>query len=948
MDNIYSPLWDATLDTEARLDWLLEALSLDEKLQLLSTLCPDIPRLGIISTYLGGEAAHGVEAKHDRSVNWGAPRKTTTFPQPFGMSQTWDRELMQEIGAAVAAEARILYESEGRRGGLCRWAPLAEPVTDPRWGRTEECYGEDPMLAGTMSAAYIKGMRGCDEHYVMTAATVKYFYGGHTEQRPLDVSVSPRNQYEYFFEPYRRCVVDGGAEALMTANHSINGVPGLLNGELLSVVKDRWKKKIHIVGGENALEELCKRPDMEDSACVLARAIEAGVDCFADRPDFVASAARSAYERGLISMDQINTAIRNTFRTKIRLGMFNRDEDNGWCAVDKSLLAGEKHRQLALRAGREAIVLLKNEEEALPLYRDKARKIAVIGPLANEWFKDWNGGIPPSRVTPYEGIRDAFKDSQITYTDGRRRIKLKCDENRYVQVLADGSLTLSDSTNAEEFVVSDWDLGEVTFQSASKGTYLTVTDDLLVTASRSEAFGRNVRECFYILRELEGMYAINSWNGLPLCWGDDGRLRAGGSAEKRAVFEVETAWSGVARAQTLAQESECAIVVLGTNPMIGGKVGEDRSLYKLPRAQTALLQSIHKVNQNIILVIVSNYPHDLSNCIEYAKAVLFSPSGCQELGHAIADVISGACNPSGRLTMTWYRDVQQLWDRTSCDVITERMTYQYNDRREVAFPFGYGLSYTSFEYEIFAIEKSRENIKAAVCVKNTGSRDGAVTVMVYAAKEEPAVVSPLERLVGFERVFIKAGESREVSIDISQRELMIYDVITESMVLADGVYRFWLGHDAQTSVIDATGRETAASIYLQGDIRIRRDFAGITAAKLYDAAQNTRLSLKDGVSTVDVLDASQEAVIVYNMGDNTGILQYLHMNLWAEPSSVLTVTINDNDFAQYPIDTGGRLEEISISLSEEMTLWGYADDLISLKFTMRGRLGIAYFWFDNE
>lgn len=225
MENQNTPLWDASLDINERLDWLLEALNLDEKCRMFSTLTPEVARLGIRSTYLGEEAAHGVEAKHDRSVNWGAPKPTTTFPQPFGMSQTWDTKLMEKMGAAVGDEARILYYREGEHGGLCRWAPMAEPERDPRFGRTEEGFGEDPHLGGQMASAYIKGMRGDNPNYIKTAATLKYFTGYNSEDRPLRVSIDPRSFYEYYLEPYRRCIIEGGAEGVMTASNAINGTP---------------------------------------------------------------------------------------------------------------------------------------------------------------------------------------------------------------------------------------------------------------------------------------------------------------------------------------------------------------------------------------------------------------------------------------------------------------------------------------------------------------------------------------------------------------------------------------------------------------------------------------------------------------------------------------------------------------------------------------------------
>ncbi len=957
MENQNTPLWDASLDIKERLDWLMEALTLDEKCKMLSTLTPEVTRLGIRSTYLGEEAAHGVEAKHDRSVNWGAPKPTTTFPQPFGMSQTWDTKLMEKIGEAVGNEARILYYREGEHGGLCRWAPMAEPERDPRFGRTEEGYGEDPYLGGCMASSYIRGMRGNDPKYIRTASTLKYFTGYNSEERPLRVSIDPRSFYEYYLEPYRRCITEGGAEGVMTASSLINGVPALACDQLQELLRNEWRFSGHIVGNECSLAELCQDEQFSDIAKTAALAVKAGVDCFADEPEYVACAVRNAYDRGLLTMKDINQAVRRTFATRIRLGMFNKKEDDPFANPDESLLGGSVHAELSRQAGRESIVLLKNEDHILPLDPHKEEKIAVIGPLANEWLKDWNGGIPPYRVTPYDGIREAFPLGNVTYTDGKMRFCLRCGE-RYVCLTQEGRLALGSRSEAEEFVITDWGQSKINLQAASTGCYLTsVDEDGKLFANRKEAFGRHVKECFCVEMQSDGYFRLTTWRARDVYWDSEGMLRAatdeqvgiGWPGENRALFGIEQTWDGTARAVTLAAEADKVIVVLGTNPVINGQIGQDREQYALPKAQLELFAAVKNANPQAIVVIVSNYPHDLS-ALQDAKAILFSPSGCQELGHAIADVLSGMYNPSGRLNMTWYSSFESLPAKNECDIIRTRQTYQYY-RGKKQFPFGYGLSYTSFACDIFAVEQEKEQLKAVLCVRNTGDRDGAQIVQIYAAKEESTLTLPDKKLVDFAFVMLHAGEAKEVTIRIPFRELMIYDVITESMMLADGSYRIWVGENADTPVqiTESDGEEHPAEavICLEGDIRMRRDFANITGAWLYDECRNVRISRKEGVQVVSVNNKTQEAMMEYTMGDNDSLGSELHLKLYAVEGSKLKITINDKDSQVFALNTQGAMQEVCINLSEEMAMWGYVDEIITLKLSMKGIMGISYFWFEQ-
>ena len=962
MERQATPLWDATLDFEQRLDWLLSALSLEEKLNMLSTLSPEIARLGIRSTYLGEVAPHGVEAKHDRRENWGPPRATTTFPQPLGMSQSWDPGLMEKIGSVVSCEARILYEAEGRRGGICRWSPMAEPARDPRWGRTEESFGEDPLLAGVMSAAYTRGLRGSDPDYIRTAATLRQFYACSRETSFPEASVDPRSAAEYYTEPYRRCVTEGGAEAVMAADNVINGMPGLLNPELKTRVREEWKLSGHIVGAEGGLRSLCERTGA-DAAEVLAEALMAGVDCFADDPDYVSAAAHEAYDRGLLTATLLNRAIRNTFRTRLRLGMFNRDEDAPFAPEDPGRLACPEHGELARTAGQRSIVLLKNENGTLPLTAEEGDTIAVIGPLADEWFKDWNGGIPPCRITPCDGIREAYAGCSVTYTDGKERIRLFAG-GQYLR-LADDCITGTESrSEAEEFVVTEWGEDKISLQATTNGRYVTVCEDGLLRATREEAFGKPVRECFLRARAEEGI-TLSAWNGQPVAM-RDGRLGLAGGEGGGDIFRTELAWDGLERAAVLASEAKAVVLVLGTNPVIGCCAGLDRKTLSLPEAQKKLFDRVFEANRNLALVIVSNYPHSTEG-FEDAPAILFAPSGCQALGQSLADVLSGRVSPSGHLTMTWYRDETVLPDPDEYDILASDRTYQYlgasGRRPDVTYPFGYGLSYTSFSCEAFTLEKGDSELTAAMALKNTGERAGSVLVRLYSRRESGEGRADRLRLIAFRQVFLEAGQSTEVTLMIPWRELMEFDVVTESMVLPEGEYRIWLGDESakpvrlhQPVLGQPSGPEpvpgeeedepedlAAAVTYLEGDIRMRRDFANITAARLFDSSENIRLKTEKTWLCATVKDLSRPGVLIYDKGENSSLSTRMRMTLWGMPGSVVKVEINQKESFSFDADTSGQMTEQELALSRipEEDQDGFA----RIRIELSGEVGLLSFWF---
>lgn len=388
-----APFWDESLTTEERLDWLLGAMTLEEKLKCLATRVSDMESTGVKGFSVGGEAAHGVEARNDQN-ELGEAEPSTSFVQPIGMSATWDTELIQRAGEVVGKETRVIYHRHPDRG-LSRWAPTVDLERDPRWGRTEEGYGEDPLLTGAMAGAYVKGMQGEHPRYLRVAATLKHFYGNNTEEGRgfKSSSIDPRNRMELYLEPFRRVAEIGHAEAVMTAYNKINGIPGMLNPEVKEILKEKYGIR-HVVCDGGAMEQVVKAHQYFGiHAQTLAASLKAGVDAMSDRPELVEAAAREAFELKLISEEEIDTALRNMFRTKLRLGIYDEEGSNPYDRVTEADINSEENQQICRQVSREAIVLLKNETEILPLSED-IDSMAVIGPLADVWYQDWYGGTP--------------------------------------------------------------------------------------------------------------------------------------------------------------------------------------------------------------------------------------------------------------------------------------------------------------------------------------------------------------------------------------------------------------------------------------------------------------------------------------------------------------------------------------------------------------------------
>lgn len=833
-----TPLWDHTLSLEERLTYLTEQMTPEEKLKCLTTGCPDIPRLGIRSFYLGGEAAHGIEARHDQAFNAGEPEETTSFVQPIGMSATWDTELIREAGEAVGTEARILYERHPD-GGLCRWAPTVDMERDPRWGRTEEGYGEDPYLAGKMASAYIRGMRGDDPFFIRCGATLKHFYANNQETDRVSASsgVDPRCQHEYYLEPFRRCIEEGGAEAVMTAYNEINGIPCIVNPQVQTLLKDTYGLPGHVVcDGGDMLQTVTEHGYFTEHAQTVAAGLKAGIDCFTDDAAAVEAAAAQALKQGLITQEDIDRSIRHSFGTRIRLGLYDRDGHCPWKDTDKTLLNGTMHDRLSYRTAAEAAVLLKNNG-ILPLDARSVGSIALIGPMADVWYKDWYCGVPSCSKTLLDGVKEQYH-GPVHVASGYDKIRLRCGHG-YVGLDRENTLILTEESEALEFVKEDWGDGSTLLYAAEIRRYVKADEETgMLKAVSKEAFGWFIREAFDLrpCEQESGRTVLVTWDGCEVYKTADGRLHFTGENPGQAVrFTVETVEDGTRKACGLAAEADVVIAAMGCNPVINSKEEIDRTHIRLPQPQERLLKRLHEVNPSVVLMLFSNYPYAVTWEQEMLPAILWSATGSQQMGSAAAAVLFGCISPAGRLNMTWYRDESDAGRMDDYDIIRGKKTYQYYDG-PVLYPFGHGLSYTTFRYEDFSAYLGDDrSIHVELTVVNSGQAVSDEVVQIYVRQEQSRTVRPLLQLKAFERVKdIAPGEARNVRFTIALSELKYYDVVSGHLVLEQSDYRIMAG--ASSGDIRA-----AVTLAVPGCTIRRRDAFQKTAADHYDDCEGVRL-----------------------------------------------------------------------------------------------------------
>jgi len=826
------PFEDSALPLEERVSDLVSRLTLDEKIELMVQYQPAVERLGIKPYKHGTEAAHGVA--------WLG--EATAFPQTIGLGCTWNKELMGKIGSVIGDEARIYYDRNPEVNGLTLWAPTVDMERDPRWGRTEEAYGEDPKLTGELTSAFVRGIQGDHPRYYKATATLKHFIGNNNEvnRGTCSASIDPRNMKEYYQAAFKPAIVKGGAQSIMTSYNSVNGVPMIIHSDVQQVVKDEWGMDGFIVSDAGDLIGLVNDHHyFETYTEAVAYSIKAGIDSITDQRESICPAIREALSEGLLEERDLDKALGNTFRVRFRLGEFDSDEMNPYASIPADRLCSAEHSALALRAAKESVVLLKNDAAALPIDRNKTSSVAVIGPLADVIYRDWYSGAFPYKVTPLEGIRRKLEGKAVSYCSANDLVKLRAVVNGKglsVNENDEGRIYAGSEAGREEiYELTDWGWNSLTLRSVKTGKMLSVADDVHLAATADEAFGWFVKEVFSFEEQRERQFAIRAWDGRWIMAPNDGEASLHIASKEiqlgeEALFTMETVASGITEAAEAARSADTAIVVVGNNTMINGKEDKDRSGLELPAPQVQLIREVVAANPNTVVVVVGGYPFAMSEVQELAPAIVYTAHGCQELGNAIAEVLFGDYSPAGRLNMTWYKSESQLTDIMDYDIIRGKRTYMYFED-EPLYPFGHGLSYSSFAYSDLALHNRIKGGKGAVLaelkVTNTGGIAADEVVQLYVRAESSRVKRPLKQLIGFERIRLEPGETKTVQLSAAADEFELWDVTRDRFCFEAGTYTFMIG----ASSADIRLMET---VVLEGETIPPRNLSETALAVNYD------------------------------------------------------------------------------------------------------------------
>lgn len=842
------PFRDPRLSLQQRVDDLVGRLTLDEKISMLHQYQPAIPRLGIKLFKAGTEALHGVAWSND--IDHGASvvqADGTTFAQPPGLASTWNPDLIRQVGDAVGTEARGFNAENPRVFGLNLWAPVVNLLRDPRWGRNEEGYSEDPLLTGAMATAYGKGLEGVDPDQLKTAPTLKHYlaYNNEAGRDVTSSNVPQRVLNEYDRQVFRTPLENDAATGVMASYNLINGRPATVDPDLATLTRE-WGNypKFNVSDAYAPYNLTGSQKYFATQAEANAAVIRQGLDSFTvddanGTPTM--TAIKQALAQGLLTESDIDKAVGHALSIRFRLGEF--DPDGGpYAKISPSVIDSPEHRQLARETANQAMVLLKNDRNALPL--KPGGNVAVVGPLSGTLYSDWYAGKLPYQVTAVDGIKERAKT--VTSSEGSDRIALKdVASGRYVTATgttdADAvTATAETRTEATQFDAVDWGQDILTLRNVANGKYLGYNGGPFITRD-DQPSGWFVQQQFKLEPQPDGTFALRyagydtleSWfpANKYVTVGADGRLTLGSpDAAGAAHFAREVLRSGLDEAVAAAKRADTAVVVVGSQPFINGREAHDRTSMALGTGQEALVRAVRAANPHTIVVLQTSYPDTITWEQQHVPGIVWTTHAGAETGHAIADVLYGSANPAGRLTQTWYRSTDQLPpDLNNYDIISSGQTYMYSKQTPL-YPFGFGLSYTNFKYG----KPSAGNGKVTLPVTNTGKRDGDEVVQLYTHQRTSRDTTAVKQLRAFQRVHLKAGQTRTVTLKLSPSDLARWDVTRGRWVVESSVYDILIGSSSSD-----IRRRTSMSV--RGETMPARDLSRETRAESFDSYAGTKL-----------------------------------------------------------------------------------------------------------
>lgn len=840
---------DLTKSFEERAADLVARMTLEEKIAQLGNNAPAIPRLDVPAYEWWNEALHGV-------ARAGA---ATAFPQAIGLAATFDDKMMFEIATVISDEARAKHHEFANRGlrgryqGLTFWSPNINIFRDPRWGRGQETYGEDPWLTARMGVAFVKGLQGDDPKYRKVDATAKHYAvhsGPEADRHHFDVHPSERDLYETYLPAFQALVQEGGVASVMGAYNRVYGESASASPRLLQqILRDDWGFKGYVVSDCDSIDDIWKYHKIVGTApeaAALGVRYGCDLDCGKTYDQLL-----PAVKQNLIKESEIDAALRRLMLTRFQLGMFDPPEQVRWAQIPYSVNQAPEHDRLARRAAQSSIVLLKNDG-MLPLSRD-IKTLAVIGPTADEVMSLLGNyyGTPAAPVTILQGIREAVgPNTKVLYSRGADLVEGR-EEPRAVPLI-DATFMRPEAGSNQQGLKGEYFRGR-DFEGAPVMTRVdpriafrwdraAPTDDLAARGELSNeqalaSDGFSVRWTGELLPPASGKYelVVGANDGVRLYlddkllvngWDVNERVRShsvsvdlqAGRAYKIKLeyfedvrdAEVRLGWNRPGakppfeEALDAARAADAVVFVGGLTGDVEGEemkvsypgfAGGDRTDLRLPGSQRKLLEALHATGKPIALVLTGGSALAVDWAQRRLPAILMAWYPGQRGGNAVADVLFGDVNPSGRLPVTFYKETDQLppFD----DYSMQGRTYRYS-KNEPLYPFGHGLSYTRFEYSNLTFDRTSVGVdgslQASVTVKNVGARAGDEVVQWYVAPVDAKRPRAKKDLRGIKRLALQPGESSSVSFTLEpSRDLRHYDVDEKRYAVDPGKYEVQVG-----------------------------------------------------------------------------------------------------------------------------------------------------------
>ena len=837
---------NTTYSFEERAADLVSRLTLEEKESLLGNNMAAVPRLGIKAYNVWSEALHGVLSFANPGVGLDGP---TSFPNSVALGSAWDPDLVQRMAVAISDEARAIYATGTK--GLTFWSPVVEPIRDPRWGRTGETYGEDPFLVSQIAAGFVKGMMGENPTYLKTVPCAKHYFANNSEfDRHVSSSdMDSRDMREFYLSPYKKLIEEDNLPSIMSSYNAVNGVPTSASKFYLDTIARRtYGLKGYITGDCAAIEDIYTgHYYVETAEEATAEGLKAGVDC--DCGNVYQQSAIDAYKQGLLSMADMDKALLNLFTIRMRTGEFDPPSMDPYALYQTNRVNAPAHKELAREIATKTPVLLKNDrvagtdKKALPLHPATLKKIALIGPQADEVeLGPYSGRPEPANlVSPLAGITNYVNEAGLSCeivhssggnTDSKSNLLYVAGFELYK---SDGGVTKFDATNyaaASQGITVGSGMGSLEqVRTINDGSW-TAYDNIDLADVDSMGLMVNIPTDGGVIEVRVGSPEGNLIANLDATVAA-GRP-AGGVYGAGSLMKVKVNKLGLTEPQTmylcykapdnapiddqtieLARSADVAVVFVGTDEKTATEEA-DRLTLLLPGNQVELIKAVAAVNPHTIVVMQTLGCVEVEEFkdLENIPGILWVGYNGQAQGDAMTSILFGEKNPGGKLNASWYKSVDDLPPITDYTLRGEGnkngRTLWYFDK-DVSYEFGYGLSYTSFEYSDFRISQNsltpQDKITLSVDITNTGSYDGDEVVQVYlrTPDSQASLERPIKRLKGFKRVTVPVGQTKTVAIDINCADLWFWDMEKENITFDKGTYVFEIG----TSSKDIKGSVSA-------------------------------------------------------------------------------------------------------------------------------------------